>query len=50
MTNRQAQTHRALKEWHRRVPDYAIKAGHEELEYPTGLKHVKNLMLAWGTE
>lgn len=38
-----------LKEWHRRIPDYAIKAGHEELGYPTGLRHVKNLMLAWGT-
>ena len=36
-----------MKEWHARIPDYAIKPGHEELEYPTGLRHVKNLMLTW---
>jgi cytochrome P450 len=39
----------ALEEWHRRIPDYGIKPGHEELEYPVGLRHVKNLMLAWPT-
>ena len=38
-----------LREWHRRIPDYHLKAGHEELEYPPGLRHVKDLTLAWGT-
>jgi cytochrome P450 len=37
-----------LREWHRRIPDYAIKSGHEQLEYPPGLRHVKNLELTWG--
>jgi cytochrome P450 len=36
-----------LREWHARIPDYRIKAGHEDLEYPPGLRHVKDLMLAW---
>lgn len=36
-----------LREWHRRIPDYHIKPGHEQLEYPPGLRHVKDLMLAW---
>ncbi|MBV9950578.1 MAG: cytochrome P450 [Acidimicrobiia bacterium] len=36
-----------LLEWHKRIPDYRIKPGHEELEYPPGLRHVKDLMLAW---
>jgi len=36
-----------LREWHRRIPDYRIKPGHEELEYPPGLRHVKDLTLAW---
>ena len=36
-----------LKEWHRRIPDYRLKPGHEELEYPPGLRHVKDLTLAW---
>lgn len=36
-----------LREWHRRIPDYGIKPGHEELEYPPGLRHVKDLMLVW---
>ncbi|TML18461.1 MAG: cytochrome P450, partial [Actinobacteria bacterium] len=27
-----------LKEWHRRIPDYRLKPGHEELEYPPGLR------------
>jgi cytochrome P450 len=36
-----------LREWHRRIPDYSIKPGHEDLEYPPGLRHVKNLMLVW---
>jgi cytochrome P450 len=38
-----------LREWHRRIPDYAIKQGHEALEYPPGLRHVSNLVLAWPT-
>ena len=38
-----------LREWHRRIPVYGIKPGHEDLEYPPGLRSVKNLMLAWPT-
>jgi len=38
----------AVREWHRRIPDYRIKPGHEELEYPPGLRHVKDLTLVWG--
>jgi cytochrome P450 len=37
----------ALREWHRRIPDYRIKPGHETLEYPPGLRHVKDLTLTW---
>lgn len=37
----------ALREWHRRIPDYWIKPGHEHLEYPPGLRHVRDLTLAW---
>jgi len=36
-----------LAEWHRRIPDYWLKPGHEHLEYPPGLRHVKDLTLAW---
>ncbi|HEX4531034.1 MAG TPA: cytochrome P450 [Acidimicrobiia bacterium] len=36
-----------LREWHRRIPDYTLKPGHEALEYPPGLRHVKDLMLTW---
>jgi cytochrome P450 len=36
-----------LREWHRRIPEYRIKPGHERLEYPPGLRHVKDLMLVW---
>jgi cytochrome P450 len=36
-----------LREWHRRIPDYWITPGHERLEYPPGLRHVKDLMLSW---
>jgi cytochrome P450 len=36
-----------LREWHRRIPEYHLKAGHEKLEYPPGLRHVKDLMLSW---
>ena len=36
-----------LREWHRRIPDYRIKPGHEHLEYPPGLRHVKDLTLTW---
>ena len=35
-----------LREWHRRIPDYAIKPG-LELEYPPGLRTVENLELVW---
>jgi cytochrome P450 len=36
-----------LREWHRRIPDYGLKPGHERLEYPPGLRHVKDLTLTW---
>lgn len=36
-----------LREWHKRIPDYRIKPGHEKLEYPPGLRHVRNLVLIW---
>ncbi len=36
-----------LAEWHRRIPDYQLMPGHEQLEYPPGLRHVKDLMLTW---
>lgn len=36
-----------LREWHARIPDYRIKAGYEDLVYPPGLRHVKDLMLTW---
>jgi len=36
-----------LREWHRRIPEYFIKPGHEQLEYSPGLRHVKDLMLVW---
>jgi cytochrome P450 len=39
----------ALREWHRRIPDYSIKPGHEELEYLPGLRSVRHLMLVWPT-
>jgi hypothetical protein len=38
-----------LREWHRRIPVYGLKPGHDELEYPPGLRSVKNLTLAWPT-
>jgi len=37
-----------LREWHCRIPDYWLKPGHEQLAYPPGLRHVKDLILAWG--
>jgi cytochrome P450 len=37
----------ALAEWHRRIPEYTLKPGHEQLEFPPGLRHVKDLTLAW---
>jgi len=36
-----------LREWHRRIPEYRIKEGHEELVFPPGLRHVKDLTLVW---
>jgi cytochrome P450 len=36
-----------LREWHRRIPDYRLKPGHETLEYQPGLRSVKDLMLIW---
>jgi len=37
----------ALREWHRRIPEYRIKPGHENLEYTPGLRFVKDLTLDW---
>lgn len=37
----------SLAEWHKRIPSYRLKPGHEELEYPPGLRHVKDLTLSW---
>ncbi|WP_419928845.1 hypothetical protein [Candidatus Poriferisocius sp.] len=31
-----------------RIPEYGLKPGHEELVYPRGMRHVKDLTLAWG--
>lgn len=36
----------ALREWHRRIPEYQLKPG-IELEYPPGLRMVENLELVW---
>ncbi len=36
-----------LRQWHRRIPEYEIKPGHEQLEYAPGLRHVKDLILVW---
>ncbi len=36
----------ALREWHRRIPEYQVKPG-LELEYPPGLRMVQNLELVW---
>jgi cytochrome P450 len=38
----------AIAEWHKRIPVYGIKPGHEELQFPPGLRHVKDLTLSWG--
>ena len=38
----------ALREWHRRIPEYELKPG-LELEYPPGLRMVQNLELVWPT-
>jgi len=38
-----------LREWHRRIPEYRIKPGHEELVYEPGLRNVTNLVLTWPT-
>lgn len=37
----------AITEWHRRIPEYGLTPGHEELVFPPGLRHVKDLMLSW---
>jgi len=36
----------ALREWHRRIPEYEVRPG-IELHYPTGLRSVENLELVW---
>jgi cytochrome P450 len=38
-----------LREWHRRIPEYRIKPGHEDLVYEPGLRYVQNLILIWPT-
>jgi cytochrome P450 len=36
----------ALREWHRRIPDYELEPG-LELNFPPGLRTVSNLRLVW---
>jgi len=36
----------ALEEWHRRIPDYAIKPG-EKPVYTVGIREVRYLPLVW---
>ncbi len=36
-----------LREWHRRIPEYRITPGHENLVYRPGLRSVQDLMLTW---
>jgi cytochrome P450 len=38
-----------LREWHRRIPDYRIKPGHEKLDFASAgpLRHVTDLTLTW---
>jgi cytochrome P450 len=36
----------ALEEWHRRIPDYAVKAG-EQPTYTPGIREVRYLPLVW---
>ncbi len=36
-----------LREWHRRIPDYRLKPGTEQLVYRPGLRSVENLTLVW---
>ena len=36
-----------FREWHRRIPHYWLKPGHQELAYPDQIRHVPDLMLAW---
>jgi cytochrome P450 len=38
----------ALREWHRRIPEYELKPG-ITLNYPPGLRSVDNLELVWAT-
>jgi cytochrome P450 len=38
----------ALREWHRRIPEYELKPG-IELHYPPGLRSIQNLELVWPT-
>jgi cytochrome P450 len=36
-----------FREWHRRIPHYWLKPGHQRLTYPDLIRHVPNLTLAW---
>ena len=38
----------AMQEWHRRIPEYAIKAG-ETPRYSAGIREVMYLPLVWET-
>ena len=38
----------ALREWHRRIPDYHLKGG-TDLIWPPGLRSVENIVLEWNT-
>jgi len=38
-----------LREWHRRIPDYTLKPGTEDLRYRSGLRSVVDLTMIWPT-
>ena len=37
----------ALREWHRRIPDYALKPGHQ-LAYTTGIRSIEHFPMVLG--
>jgi cytochrome P450 len=38
-----------LREWHRRIPEYQIKPGHEHIKFTPGMRFAKDLTLIWPT-
>lgn len=37
----------AIREWHRRIPQWGLTPGCEQLSYSAGLRRVENLRLSW---